>query len=191
MSFFQKSCPAPFPSVSCSFPELHLDPQCCLYNLLERQPENSWPVGKKYCIISNHSRYSSLHLPCFLQLVQQQYLSVNPLVTMPGRSPSVGIPSKAIGLPRIIFGTLGVSPVGHLGPNPYYPSPKVIRWTSLVAQMVKHLPTMWETLVQSCGWEDPLEKEMAIHSSILAWKIPWMEEPGRLQSMGSQRVGHD
>ena len=54
----------------------------------------------------------------------------------------------------------------------------------------KHLPTMWETWVQSLGREDPLEKEMATHSSTLAWKIPWMEEPGRLQSMGSQRVGH-
>ena len=63
--------------------------------------------------------------------------------------------------------------------------------TSLVAQMVMHLPTMWETWVQSLGWEDLLEKEMATHSRILAWKIPWMEEPGRLQSMGSQRVRHD
>ena len=62
---------------------------------------------------------------------------------------------------------------------------------SLVAQMVKHLPTMWETQVQSLGQEDLLEKEMATHSSILAWKIPWMEDPGRLQSMGLQRVGHD
>ena len=62
---------------------------------------------------------------------------------------------------------------------------------SPVAQMVKHLPTMWETCVQSRGWEDPLEKEMATHSSTLAWKIPWMEEPGRLQSMGSKRVGHN
>ena len=58
-------------------------------------------------------------------------------------------------------------------------------------QMVKRLPTMWETQVRSLGWEDPLEKEMATHSSTLAWKIPWTEEPGRLQSMGSQRVGHD
>ena len=62
--------------------------------------------------------------------------------------------------------------------------------SSLVAQMVKHLPTMWETRVQSLGQEDPLEKEMATHSSTLAWKIPWMEERGRLQPMGSQRVGH-
>ena len=60
-----------------------------------------------------------------------------------------------------------------------------------MAQTVKRLPTTWETCVQSLGWEDPLEKEMAIHSSILAWKIPWTEEPDRLQSMGSQRVGHD
>ena len=63
--------------------------------------------------------------------------------------------------------------------------------TSLVSQMVKHLPTMQETWVQSLGWEDLLEKEMETHSSILAWRIPWMEEPGGLQSMGSQRVGHD
>ena len=62
---------------------------------------------------------------------------------------------------------------------------------SLVAQMVKRLPTMRETWVGSLGWEDPLEKEMATHSSTLAWKIPWTEEPGRLQSMGSQRVGHN
>ena len=61
----------------------------------------------------------------------------------------------------------------------------------VVAQMVKHLPTMRETWVQSLGWEDPLEKEMAPHSTTLAWKIPWMEEPGRLQSVESQRVGHD
>ena len=61
----------------------------------------------------------------------------------------------------------------------------------LVAQMVKCLSTMRETRVQSLVWEDPLEKEMAIHSSTIAWKIPWIEEPGRVQSTGSQRVGHD
>ena len=64
-------------------------------------------------------------------------------------------------------------------------------WASLVAQMVKNLPAMEETWVRSLGWEDPLEEGMATHSSNLAWKIPWMEEPGRLQSMGSQRVKHD
>ena len=57
--------------------------------------------------------------------------------------------------------------------------------------MVKSLPAVRETQVQSLGQEDPLEEEMAIHSSILAWRIPWTEEPGRLQPMGSQRVGHD
>ena len=62
---------------------------------------------------------------------------------------------------------------------------------SLVAQRLKRLPAMWETRVRSLGWEDPLEKDMATHSSILAWRIPWTEEPGRLQSTGSQRVGHD
>ena len=57
--------------------------------------------------------------------------------------------------------------------------------------MVKRLPAMRETWLQSLGWEDPLEKEMVTPSSTLAWKIPWTEEPGRIQSMGSQRVGHD
>ena len=60
-----------------------------------------------------------------------------------------------------------------------------------MAQTVKKLPAMQETQVQSLGPEDPLEKGMAIHSSILAWRIPWTEEPGGLQSMGSQKVGHD
>ena len=57
--------------------------------------------------------------------------------------------------------------------------------------MVKRLPAMWDTRVQSLGWEDSLEKEVEAHSSTLAWKIPWTEEPGRLQSMGLRRVGHD
>jgi len=64
-------------------------------------------------------------------------------------------------------------------------------WASLVAQMVKHLPGMWETWVRSLGQEYPLEKEMATHFSTLSWRIPWREEPGRLQSMASQRVRHD
>ena len=63
--------------------------------------------------------------------------------------------------------------------------------TSPVAQMVKRLSIMQETGVRSLGQEDPLEKEMAIHSSTIAWKIPWTEEPGRLQSMESQSVGHN
>ena len=65
------------------------------------------------------------------------------------------------------------------------------RLDSVVAQKVKHLSTMRETWVQALGWEDPLGKEMAIHSMTIAWRIPWTGEPGKLQSMGSQRVGHD
>ena len=63
--------------------------------------------------------------------------------------------------------------------------------TSLMAQTVKRLSAMRETQVRSLGWVDPLEKEMAIHSRTVAWKVPWTEEPGRLQSMGLQRVGHN
>ena len=79
--------------------------------------------------------------------------------------------------------------------NTIYNSVKNIKYigirASLVAWTVKRLPTMRETRVRSLGQEDPLEKEMATHSSIHAWKIPWTEEPGGLQSMGSQRVGHN
>ena len=67
----------------------------------------------------------------------------------------------------------------------------IIHRASLVAHMVKHLPTMRETWIRSLGWEDPLEKEVATHFSILAWRTPWTESPDRLQSMGSHRVGHD
>ena len=67
----------------------------------------------------------------------------------------------------------------------------VLVWASLVVQRVKNLPAMHETWVQPQGQEDPLEKGMATHSSILAWEIPWTKEPGRLQSMGLQRVRHD
>ena len=77
MSFFEKFFPALFTPLSCSCTEPHPDPQCCLYNLLGGQPENSWPLGGKYCIISNPSRYSGRQLLCFLQYVRQQYLLVN------------------------------------------------------------------------------------------------------------------
>ena len=133
MSFFQKLCPAPFPPVSCSFPELHLGPQCCLYNLLEGQPENSWPLGGKYCIISNPSRYSGFHFLCPITCATSASLSeptrVGDRHTMPARSPSAGIPSKAIGLPGIMLATLGISPASHLGRNPYHPFPKVTNIT--------------------------------------------------------------
>ena len=67
----------------------------------------------------------------------------------------------------------------------------ICHWASLVAQTGKNLPAMPETWVQSLGWKDPLEKGMTTHSNIPVWRIPWTEEPGGLQSMGSQRVGHD
>ena len=67
----------------------------------------------------------------------------------------------------------------------------LLHWASLVAQMVKYLPAMQETQVPSLGWEDSLEKGMATHSSILAWRITWTEEHGGLQSMGLQRIRHD
>ena len=67
----------------------------------------------------------------------------------------------------------------------------IYRMASLVTQVVKNLPAVQETRVRSLGREDPLEKEMVIHSSILAWRVPWTEEPGGLQPIGSQRVGHD
>ena len=76
-----------------------------------------------------------------------------------------------------------VSMVGRILRQP----PKI----SLVDQLVKNPPTMWKTWVQSLGWEDPLEKEMATHSSIITWRNTWTGEPGRLQTMGSQRVRHD
>ena len=86
----------------------------------------------------------------------------------------------------------------HVNLNDYQSKPSrynyrsvYVNLASLVAQMVKRLPAMQETQVRSMGQEDPLEKEIATHSSTLAWKIPWMEEPGRLQSMGLQRVGRD
>ena len=79
----------------------------------------------------------------------------------------------------------------HTLMSPHHGPDSFPHQASLVAQTVKNLPVVGETQVQSLGWEDPLEKETATHSSILAWKVPGMEEPGRLQSMGSQRVRHD
>ena len=86
-------------------------------------------------------------------------------------------------------GSLPLAPPGIKSSQIYWAnSAQVYVWLTL---WLKHLPTMQETQVRSLGREDPLEKEMATHSSILAWRIPWREEPGRLQSTGSQRAGHD
>ena len=75
--------------------------------------------------------------------------------------------------------------------KPIFGPPNLDIGASLVAQLVKNLPAMQETPVRSLGWEDPLEEGTETHSSIFAWTIPWTEEPGRLQSMGLQRVGHN
>ena len=85
------------------------------------------------------------------------------------------------------MGFLGqeTAPGDEIGYPPWY------SLTSLVAQMVKNLPAVWKSWFQSLGWEDPLEEGMATHSSILAYRILWTEEPGGPQSMGSRRVGHD
>ena len=88
-------------------------------------------------------------------------------------------------LPPIDLHSVTIPPFSFPGVQPHHPL------TSLVAQTLKNLPAIQETRVQSLGWEDPLEKEIATHSSILGWRIPWTEESGGLQSMGSQRVGHD
>ena len=128
MSFCQKFYPAPFPPVSCSFPEPHLGPRCCYNNLLEEQPENSWPLGRKYNIQSLYVfRSSSSMFPttCATTTSLSEPTRVGDRHTMPARSPSVGISSKAIRFPGIMFATFGDSPAGCLGPNPYHPSPKV------------------------------------------------------------------
>ena len=88
-------------------------------------------------------------------------------------------------------GDSGVIPGLERSPGEGISYPLQFSWASLVAQLKRNPPAMCETWVQSLGWEDPLEKEMATHSSILAWRIPWTEEPGGLQSTGLQRVGHD
>ena len=79
----------------------------------------------------------------------------------------------------------------HSGPLPGGPAPDTEVCRQLVAQMVKNLPAVWEIRVRSLDWEDALEEGMSTHSNILAWKIPWTEEPGGLQPIGLQRVRHD
>ena len=86
---------------------------------------------------------------------------------------------------------MGCSPLSHKESGTTERLTLTYSWASLVAQLVKNPPAMRETWVQLLGWEDPLEKGLATHSSILTWEITWTEEPGTLQSMGSQRVKHD
>ena len=88
-------------------------------------------------------------------------------------------------------GDLGSIPRSGSSPGEGLGYPLQYSWASLVAQLVKNPRALRETWVQSLGWENPLEGGMATHSSILAWRIPWTEEPDELQSLGSQRVGHE
>ena len=87
--------------------------------------------------------------------------------------------------------TLPTGPWTHGRPAHYFETKFGLDWASLMAQMVKNLPAVQQTPVHSLAWEYPLEKGMAIHTSILAWRIPWTEDSGEIQSMGSQRVGHN
>ena len=104
-----------------------------------------------------------------------------------------------LGLPCTSTGKESASNTGDPGSIPgsgRFPGegigyPLQYSWGSLVVQKVKNPPAMWETWVQSLGWEDSLEKGIATHSNILAWRIPWTEEPGGIHSMGLQRIGHD
>ena len=115
---------------------------------------------------------------------RQEYWS-GLLFPSPGDLPDPGIEPLSTCISCIADGFFTAEPLEPAG------KPQSNMAWYLVAQRLKRLPAMWETWVQSLGQEDPLEKEMATHSSILAWRIPRTEEPGGLQSMGSQRVRHD
>ena len=172
ISFFQKLCRACFYPVSCSFPEPYLRPQCCLYNILAGQPENSWPLGGNYCTISKPLRYSGLHLPCFLQHVCQQHLSVNPLGQVTGTQCLVGVHLLVTSLQgqfgfqrQCLLLHFGVSPAGCLGSNLYHPSCKATKipliklplhfyGTSdllpLINLFLSHLPTLTTRTLPPC-----------------------------------------
>ena len=105
---------------------------------------------------------------------------------------STGFPGSSAGKESACnAGDLGSIPGSGSSPGEGIGYPVQYSWASLVAQTVENPPAMWETWVQSLGWKDPLEEGMVTHSSILAWRIPWAEELGGLQSMESQRVRHN
>ena len=157
MSFFQRLCSAPFPPVSCSFPEPCPGPWCCLYNLLEGQSENSWPLGGKYCIISNPSRYSGLHLPCFLQYVQHQHLSVNPLGQATGTQCLLEVHQLASLQRQLVSGDnicpFRSWPCRPLGPKPLAPFSEGYKHTpgsNLLFTFIEHLICC---LLLICSWD--------------------------------------
>ena len=135
-------------------------------------------------------------LPCAARVSLLRYISDHAILllkTFNSSPPPMGWRPSSFNLahrPCILWTLLPFSFIPHPLPYPYnsplwkpfmiYWAPIFFSWAFLVAQMIKNLPAMWETWVQSLGWEDPLEKGIAIHSSILAWRIPWTEEPGGL-----------
>ena len=116
-------------------------------------------------------------------------LSVGPTLMGKRRKWEISVNNKCMGSSGVCITSLELSSVGTECQNLYISV--WMSWLSLVAQMVNNLPAMWETQVWSLGQEDPLEKGMATHCSIPAWRMPKIEEPGRLKSMGSQRVQHN
>ena len=147
------------------------------YKLFITSRINAWVLSRFSCVQLFETLWTVTHqAPRSMGFSRQEYWSRLPWPS-PGDLPNQGWNQ---GLLHWQAGSLHY----HHPGSPTYN-------TSLAARMVKHLPTMRETWVQSLGWEDLLEKEMATHSSLFAWKTPRTEEPGRLQSMGSQRVGHD
>ena len=122
-----------------------------------------------------------------MEFLRQEYWSELPF-PFPGDIFDPGIKPVS---PALAGGFFTIQPPGKPHSTWHIWGLLTISWGSPVAQTVKSLPAVQETWVRSLGEEYPLEKEMATHSNILAWKIPWTEEPSRLQSMGSQRVGHD
>ena len=141
---------------------------------------NAFCIKMLYSVTKENRIFSSIH-GIFIKVDYRLIHKVS--LTFPGSSAGKGFTCKA-GDPSLIPGS-GRSPGEGIG------FPLKYSWTSLVAQIVKNPPAMRETWVPSLGWEDPLEEEMATHSSILAWRFPWTEEPGGLQSMRLQRVGHN
>ena len=161
------------------------------FNLSQHQGLNSSHLHSQGKLVANHNSTMrpGVHRLTLSSLLPTPARQISDPRTCPLCSPGTG---------QVISGGSSLEPSNAQEPKfPIWPIPGISfwiilsHWASLVAQRLKHLPAMQETRVLSLGWEDPLEKEMTTHSSILAWRIPWREEPGRLQSTGSQRVRHD
>ena len=150
--------------------------------LLNESERGKWKAGLKLNIQKMKIMASGFPLQSHLQRITKNHHCHHHL----------GFPGSSAGKESTCnAGDPGSIPGSGRSPEEGISYPLQYFWASLVAQRVKNLPAMQETWVRSLGWEDPLEEGMATHSSILAWRIPWTEEAGGLQSIGSQRVGHD